>query len=126
MAVIPLPATLADGPESAEKVAGVPGYEDTIGRGGQRTDRPVVIQKGEEALGTAIDAMAAHIGLIAQRLGSAIGASAEATAQPGAAAFGIESVEVSFGITLSAGLQTVFTAQAESSAQVTVTLSRQP
>jgi hypothetical protein len=37
---------------------------------------------------------------------------------------GIESVEVSFGITLISSVQTPFTAQAESSAQVTVKFSR--
>lgn len=38
--------------------------------------------------------------------------------------FGLDSVEVQYGVTLSAGLQTVFTAQAESSVQVTITLTR--
>jgi hypothetical protein len=35
----------------------------------------------------------------------------------------VESIEVSFGVTLAAGVQAMFTAQAESSVQVTVTLS---
>ncbi len=140
VAIMPLSANLADGSDSAGKIAGIPGYEDTIGRGaGQRADRPGMIQKGEAALDAAIDSIAGRIELIAQRISSALASSAQSPEQAASApelaasvpeqaapaVFGIESVQVSFGITLSAGLQTVFTAQAESSAQVTLTLSRQ-
>ena len=45
---------------------------------------------------------------------------------PESGKLGLESVEVSFGITLSAGVQALFTAQAESSAQVSITLVRRP
>jgi hypothetical protein len=45
-------------------------------------------------------------------------------APPAEGALGLDSVEVSFGITLAAGVQALFTTQAESSAMVTITLSR--
>lgn len=125
VAIMPLPPRGQAGPEPSDHVVGIPGYQDTIGKHSSRIDGIAMVQRGEDALYAAIDAIGGQIALIAQRIGSSIEVSAQSSQDAGSQAFGIESVQVSFGITLSAGLQTVFTAQAESSAQVTLTLSRQ-
>ena len=82
------------------------------------------MEKGEEVTRKATEALAGQIGATAKLIAEAIGRQ-EAAALPAApSAFGLDSVEVQYGVTLSAGLQTVFTAQAESSVQVTITLTR--
>ena len=125
VAIMPLTTVTADGREPSATIGGVPGFDDTLGRGGARSERrPALIEKGEEAVRAATEAIAGQIGLTAQRITAAIEAQTGAPADPGV--FGLESVQVSFGVTLSAGLQAMFTAQVESSAQVTITLSRQP
>jgi hypothetical protein len=102
----------------------VPGFEDTAGLKRAKTGRNLdLIEKGDAAVRAATEAIAGQIGVTAQRIAAAIGAQAEPMAQD--QAFALETVEVSFGVTLTAGLQTIFTAMAESSAQVTITLSRQ-
>jgi hypothetical protein len=80
--------------------------------------------KGGDAARVATEAIAAQIGLAAQRIAAAIEAQAVAAPQPGK--LGLESVEVSFGITLTGGVQALFTAQAESSAHVNIILTRRP
>lgn len=103
-----------------------PGYDDASGRsdgGRHRTDRrSVIIEKGEEAVRAAAEAVASQIGLAAAHIAAAIERQAPAPAVGGA--LGLESVDVSFGVTLAAGVQALFTTQAESSATVTITLSR--
>jgi Trypsin-co-occurring domain 1 len=102
----------------------VPGFEDTAGLKRAKTGRNLdLIEKGDAAVRAATEAIAGQIGVTAQRIAAAIGAQAEPMAQD--QVFALETVEVSFGVTLTAGLQTIFTAMAESSAQVTITLSRQ-
>jgi hypothetical protein len=103
----------------------VPGYTDTLGRGrlNPAAAAPYLIEKGEEAVRSATEAVAAQIGLAARRIAAAVG---EQLAQPPAGAAGaydLGSVTVAFGITLSAGVQAMFTAQAQSSVQVTITLT---
>lgn len=103
-----------------ERASGsVPGYEDL--RGTSR--RGVIVEKGEEVVSAATEALATQIAISAERIARVISARIPSTSRPGDVA--LESVEVSFGITLAAGLQTIFTTQAESSAQVTITLRRQ-
>ena len=82
----------------------------------------MLVQKGEDILREATEALAEQIGATARRIADAIGRQEEASAKPGT--FGLDSVEVAFGVTLTGGVQTLFTAQAESSVQVTITLSR--
>jgi hypothetical protein len=79
--------------------------------------------KGGEAVRVATEAIAGQIGLAAERIAAAVEARAVAP-EPGK--LSLDSVEVSFGITLTAGVQAMFTAQAESSAQVTIILARRP
>ena len=122
---MPLATDLGDDHESSTAAGDVPGFDETLGRGGTKSEpRLAMIQKGEEAVRNATEAMAEHIGLIAQQITLAI--EAQSDTQPDPEVFGLASVQVSFGITLSAGLQTIFTTQVGSSAQVTITLSRQP
>ncbi len=83
---------------------------------------PVVVVKGRDALLGASEAIAGEIGEASQRIAAAIDARGTLPSQPGT--LGLESVQVSFGITLTGGVQAFFTAQAESSVQVTITLSR--
>jgi hypothetical protein len=103
--------------------SGIPGYDEVIGRGRPHpADRaPFLVQRGEAAVRAATEAIAAQIGLAADQIATAIGARLESSAPAGP--FGVESVSISFGVTLAAGVQAMFTAQAESSVQVTISLS---
>jgi len=103
----------------------VPGYDEATGGGwGRRwADRgSVVIEKGEDAVRAAAEAIAGQIGIAAEHIAMAI--ERQAPEQPRPGMLGLDSVEVSFGVTLAAGVQALFTAQATSSATVTITLSR--
>ena len=114
------------GDRDDQRGGALPGYDEAAGLklpGRHAADRsPVLVVKGGEAVRVATEAIAGQIGLAAERIAAAIEAQAVATRQPGE--LGLESVEVSFGITLTAGVQALFTAQAESSAQVSITLAR--
>lgn len=104
--------------------ASLPGYDEAFGLK-QAADRgAAVVVTGGEAVRVATEAIAGQIGLAAQRIATAI--EAKGLAAPGPGQLSLESVEVSFGITLTAGVQALFTAQAESSAQVNITLTRRP
>jgi hypothetical protein len=110
--------------ERESGVGEIPGYDDALGR--RRPDSTgregFLIERGEEAVRVATTAIVGQIGLATRRIAAALG---EQIAPPSAPeSFGLESVDISFGITLTAGVQAMFTAQAESSVQVTVTLSR--
>jgi hypothetical protein len=72
----------------------------------------------------ATEALAAQIATAAQHIATSIEQQPIASPSPGH--LGLDSIEVSFGVTLTGGVQWLFTAQAESSAQVTLTLTRQP
>lgn len=104
-----------------------PGYDEASGmhewRSRVASRLPVLIEKGEDAVRMATEAIAGQIGMAAQNIAAAIELHAPPP-EPGV--LELESVEVSFGITLAAGVQALFTTQAESSAQVTITLSRSP
>jgi hypothetical protein len=97
------------------------GLDDMHGRAFERG--VVLVQAGAAAVREAADAIAGGIGLVAANLAEAIDARIP-PATPGA--LELETVQVSFGITLAGGVQALFTSQVESSAQVTVTLSRRP
>jgi hypothetical protein len=100
----------------------IPGYDDALGRR-SRPQRPVIhIERGEEAVRIATEAIASQIGIAAQRIAARISQQMPTTDHEN---FLLEEVEVTFGVSLAAGVQALFTAQAESSAQVTVRLSRQ-
>jgi hypothetical protein len=108
---------------------GIPGTKEAAGnlRFWQRQDgqqRPTLVEKGEEVTRKATEALAGQIGATARLIAEAIGRQETAAPSAEPSAFGLDSVEVQYGVTLSAGLQTVFTAQAESSVQVTITLTR--
>ena len=103
---------------------GIAGFEETKGTWRNSAEKvPFLIEKGEDAVRTATEAIAGQISLAAQRLATSIGE--QMAAHPAYdATLDLESVSISFGVTLTVGVQAMFTAQAESSAQVTVTLSR--
>jgi hypothetical protein len=115
VAVAIQPVAAADGNASDRPRAG--GLRDRI-----KADADALVVKGDAAVKAATEALASQIGVTAQRIAQAIEAQMTA-APPGK--LGVDAVEVSFGVTLAAGVQAVFTAQAESSAQVTVVLTRQ-
>jgi len=98
----------------------VAGFEDLTGT----SRRLSLLEKGEEALCDASDALARRAAIVAARMADAVSTEIQSTNISADTA--LEAIEVSFGITLSAGLQTVFTTQAESSVQVTVTLRCDP
>jgi hypothetical protein len=120
--------TVGTGGRDGERGGTLPGYDDASGLkflGRRAADRPpALVVKGGEAVRVATEAIAGQIGLAAERIAAAIEAQTVAAPEPGE--LGLESVQVSFGITLAAGVQALFTAQAESSAQVSITLARRP
>ena len=102
-----------------------PGFDETSGRhsgGRHMAGVAPVLARGDAAAKLATEAIARQIGLAAQRIAEAI--DAQVIAAPTASNLALESVEVSFGITLTAGIEALFTAKSESSAEVTIILSR--
>lgn len=96
----------------------VPGYDDLRGRGrGAR-----LIRKGQQVVDATTEALAAQIARSADQIAQTINAQIGPVAHSGQ--LDLESVDVSFGVTLTAGLQALFTAQGESSVLVTITLKR--
>jgi hypothetical protein len=126
--VVPEESPASSGGEDGRDGTIVSGYDEASGfkvpgrPSGVRASSLVI--KGAEAVGAATDAIAAQIGLVAERIAAAIEKQALAVPEPGK--LGLDSVGVSFGITLTVGVQAMFTAQAESSAQVSITLVRRP
>jgi hypothetical protein len=117
VAVVPLGQGVVISPDPRqERVASVPGYEDLRGTG----RRAILIEKGEKAVNAATEALASQIATSAERIARVI--SEKISSTPRAGYVDLESVDVSFGVTLTVGLQAIFTSQAESSAQVTITL----
>ena len=100
--------------------AGVPGYEQLIG--GRRT--AILIERGEHAVAAATDALAGQIAVSASRIAHAIGD--KLTQDPPPSSMELEAIQICFGVTFGVGVQAMFTAQADSSAQVTITLRAQP
>lgn len=127
VAVLPLreavPAPRTERPPRSD--SSIAGFEETKGGLGRHSAEkvPFLIEKGEDAVRAATESIAGQIGLAAQRMAISIGD--QMAASPSAdGALDLESVSISFGVTLTAGVQALFTAQGESSAQVTVTLTR--
>jgi hypothetical protein len=120
-------AVPADSAEEAP-AGGIPGVDDAAWswrrEPGQAGPRPTLVRMGEAVVRDATDALAEQIGATARRIADAIGRQEQEQepAEPGT--FDLDSVEVAFGVTLTGGVQTLFTLQAESSVQVTITLSR--
>jgi hypothetical protein len=120
VALVPLADGAPSGPQQSSSV--IPGFDETSGRdrmfsGPQR----LLVERGEESVRAATEAIATQIALAADRIAATIGDNF--SSPPAARSMAVESIEVSFGVTLAAGVQALFTAQAESSVQVTVTLS---
>jgi|ERR1035441_654235 hypothetical protein len=97
-----------------------PGFDETSGR--HAAGRSSLLAKGDAAVKLATEAIARQIGLAAQRIAEAI--DTQAISSPASGVLDLESVEVSFGVTLSVGVEAMFTAKSESSAEVTIILSR--
>jgi Trypsin-co-occurring domain 1 len=119
--------TLDNDPAQGGSYGAHAGYENASGIRMHRKDMAaapsVIVVKGTDAVYVATEAIAGQIALATERIAAAIQARSVAHPQPGG--LNLESVEVSFGITLAAGVQALFTAQAESSAQVSITLTQQ-
>jgi hypothetical protein len=106
-----------------------PGYDEASGERAYwgrhtRDTRPVLRERGSAAVQVATEALAAEIAAAAQSLAASLEQQPIASPSPGR--LGLESIDVSFGVTFTGGVQWLFTAQAESSAQVTLTLARRP
>jgi hypothetical protein len=123
VAIVPFAHDLGDQRNASQSADAdtIPGYEDVSGRGRHSPDRrPLLIERGEQAVRAATGAIAAQIGLTANRIATEIG---EQLVSPSPTAeLELESINVSFGVTLTAGVQAMFTAQADSSVQVSITL----
>jgi hypothetical protein len=122
------PDTSGEATAAGAPAGGIPGVDDaswSLRREPRAPgSRPVLVQMGEDIVRDATDALAVQIGATAMRIADAIG-QREQEQEPGKpGTFGLDTVEVAFGVTLTGGLQTLFTLQAESSVQVTITLSR--
>lgn len=110
--------------EGDQQTRGIPGYDESWGRssGAHAAGRSILLEKGENAVRAATEAIASQIGIAARRIAESIEKQSWPPTQSGA--LGLQTVEITFGVTLAAGIQALFTAQAGSSAQVTITLSR--
>jgi Trypsin-co-occurring domain 1 len=118
--VYPGPSFSAAGDADAD--AG-PGFDETSGfRQHGRHAAQVVLAKGDAVVKLATESIARQIGLAAQRIASTIETQGLPASTPGTLA--LDSVEVTFGVTLTAGVEALFTATEESSVQVTIVLSR--
>jgi Trypsin-co-occurring domain 1 len=120
------PGTAGEAGAAGDPDDGIPGVDDAAWSL-RRQPRPpgsppVLVQMGQDIVRDATDALAAQIGATARRIADSIGQQDQEPAKPGT--FALDSVEVAFGVTLTGGVQTLFTLQAESSVQVTITLSR--
>jgi hypothetical protein len=104
----------------ARGTAARPGFDQTSGR--HAAGSSSLLAKGDAAVRLATEAIARQIGLAAQRIAEAI--DTQAISSPASGGLDLESIEVSFGVTLSAGIEALFTAKSESSAEVTIVLSR--
>ena len=123
VAIAPMADQVDHVPENNARASGVPGFDETLGRKGHLGERrPILIEKGEEAVRAATEAVAHQIAQAADRIANVIEAGTARRTDSGM--LGLESVEVCFGISLTGGIQAMFTSQIESSVQVTITLSR--
>jgi hypothetical protein len=113
---VDLPSGPGGGLPGTDEAFGIPRAGRAHGLGG------AVLEKGEEVVRHVTEALAAQIGLTAQRIAEGIGSQEVTPGEPGK--FSLDSVEVMFGITLTGGVQALYTATAESSVQVTITLNR--
>jgi|SRR3954452_1841104 hypothetical protein len=118
---------LDDGGSDGESGLG-PGFEDASGvrerlSHGART----VVVAGEQTVLAATKAIGTEIARTADVIADQITNALDArVTQPVPGALGLDSVEVTFGITLSAGVQTVFSTKGESSTVVKIVLKRSP
>lgn len=107
-----------------EATGGIPGFEDTLGRSSRSgtITGAVILQKGDEALRIATEAITRQITVTAQRIAETMNRAS--WPPPQQSELGLQGVEITFGVTLASGIQAIFTAQAGSSAQVTIKLGR--
>lgn len=118
------PGTPFSATEDGDAGAG-PGFDETAGfRQQGRHAARVVLAKGDAAVKLATESIARQIGVTAERIASTIQTQGLSAGPPGALA--LDSVEVTFGVTLTAGIETMFTATEESSVRVTIVLTRRP
>lgn len=118
------PGRLFSAAGDADAPAG-PGFDETAGfRQFRRHATQAVLAKGDAAVKLATESVARQIGVAAQRIASTIETQGLPASTSGTLA--LDSVEVTFGVTLTAGIEAIFTATEESSVQVTIVLSRRP
>ncbi|EFC82833.1 hypothetical protein FrEUN1fDRAFT_4029 [Parafrankia sp. EUN1f] len=91
---------------------------------GPRRNRVAVL--GEAVLNATADAIAAQIGAVAERLGTELARRPIGSPEPGQ--LGVQSVELTFGLTFTAGagkvVEALLTAGGEATTQVSVVLAR--
>jgi hypothetical protein len=120
----PSPGTPFSAAEDGD-AGGGPGFDETAGfRQHGRHAAQVVMAKGDAAVKLATESIARQIGVAAERIALAIQTPGLSASPPGTLA--LDSVEVTFGVTLTAGIEAMFTATEESSVRVTIVLSRRP
>lgn len=118
------------GEAGPDRAGGLDGYDEAVG--GWRRRVAVagegLAELGEGAVRAVARAVAAQVGLVAEQVAASLEERDIAHAGPGR--LGLDTVELTFGVTLTAGVGSAVnafvTAEGETSFQVTISLSRRP
>ncbi|WP_239339529.1 CU044_2847 family protein [Frankia sp. CiP3] len=113
-------------PAASVKVRpGGPGLEDASGA---HRRRGPVVRRGEEAVRAAVAAVTGQISLVAAEVSRQLDGAGLVEPAPGQ--LSVDSVEVKFGVTLTAGsgkaIEAVLSVEGEAAVEVTVALARRP
>ncbi|MCK9877273.1 hypothetical protein MXD59_16075 [Frankia sp. Ag45/Mut15] len=106
----------------------VPGGSPFEDASGSHRRRGRVVQRGEDAVRAAVTAVTAQISLVAAEVSRQLDGAGLVEPAPGQ--LGVETVEVTFGVTLTAGagkaIEAVLSVEGEAAVEVTVSLARRP
>jgi len=124
------PGGLEPGAEPPEDGEARDGYDEAVGGPGRwlGAGRNKVVELGEDAVRLASSAVAAQVATVAEQVAARLEPSPISQGGPGQLA--LDTVELTFGVTLTAGtgsaINAFVTAEGESSFEVTISLTRRP
>ena len=124
------PDGLESGAQPPEDRQSPDGYDEATGGTGRwwGAGRDKLVGLGEDAVRLASTAVAAQVATVAEQVATRLERSAIARGDPGQLA--LDTVELTFGVTLTAGtgsaINAFVTAEGQSSFQVTISLTRRP
>jgi hypothetical protein len=117
-----------EGRDGREDREGRDPYDEAIGGRWLGAGRDKLVGLGEDAVRLASTAVAAQVATVAEQVAARLERSAISQAYPGQLA--LDTVELTFGVTLTAGtgsaINAFVTAEGESSFEVTISLTRRP